>query len=143
MWTLGGAPSEKRPVEPLEVLAHQAAGEEMMRLDRLTRRVDHAAIAYPAVASLDGPVIQSNPVVRLVGLGLERVQRELPARVVEKQVVGLGYVVDARAGSSRLNHVNGDVDPGRSSWRAVVTTRSRAQTPHGPSPTMAMRSKAA
>ena len=110
MWTFDGAPSEKRPVEPLEVLAHQAAGKEMMRLDRLTRRVDHAPVTHPVVAALDGPAIQSNPVVRLVGLGLERVQRELPAGVVEKEVVGLGYVVDARSGSSRLNHVNGDVD---------------------------------
>ena len=83
----------------------------MMRLDRLTCRIDHAAVVHPAVASLDGPVIQPDPVVRLVGLGLERVQRELPAGVVEKEVVGLGYVVDARAGSSRLNHVHGDVDP--------------------------------
>ena len=101
---------DKRPVEPLEVLAHQAAGKEVVGLDRLPHPVDHATVAHPAVASLDGPLVQSNSVVRLVGLGLERVQGELPAGVVEEEVVGLGYVVDAGARGSRLDHVNGDID---------------------------------
>ena len=103
---------EKRPVEPLEVLAHQTAGQEVVRLDRLTRRVDRAPVAHPPVASPDGPVEQSNPVARLVRLGFERVQGELPAGVVEEEVVRLGYVIDAGAGSSRLDHVNGDINAG-------------------------------
>ena len=109
----GWRTGEKRPVEPLEVLAHQAARQEVMWLDRLTRRVDHAPVAHPPVAARDGPVVQANRVARLVGLGLERVQRELPASVVEKQVVRLVYVVDAGAGGSRLDHVHGDVLAGR------------------------------
>ena len=101
---------DQRPVEPLEVLAHQAARKEMVGLDRLTCRVDHAPVAHPPVASRDGPVVQTHPVTRLVVLGLERIQRELPAGVVEKEVVGLGYVVDARPRGSGLDDVNGDVN---------------------------------
>ena len=64
---------EKRPVEPPEVLAHQPAGQEVVRLDRLTPRVDRAPVAHPPVACFDRPVVQTNPVARLVGLGLERI----------------------------------------------------------------------
>ena len=104
-WRLG----EKRTVEPLEVLAHQAAGQEMMGLNRLTRRVDRAPVADPAVALCNGPVVQATCVARLLGLGFERVQGELPAGVVEEEVVGLLDVVNARAGGSGLDHVHCDV----------------------------------
>ena len=100
---------QKRPVEPVEVLAHQAARQEVVALDRLTPRVDRAPVTHPPVASCDGPVVQTNAVAWLVGLGFERVQRELPAGVVEDEVVGLGDVVDAGAGGSRLDHVHRDV----------------------------------
>ena len=110
MWIPGGALTTSARIEPPEVLAHQAAGKKVVGLDRPTRRVDHAAVAHPAVASLDGPSVQANSVERLIGLGLEWVQGELPARVVEKQVVRLGHVVDAGARGSWLDHVNGDVN---------------------------------
>ena len=140
VWRRAG---DEAPVEPLEVLAHQAPRQEVVGLDRLARGIDLAAIPNPAVAPCDRPVVETDPVARLVVLGLERIQRELAAGVVEQQVVGLGHVVDARAGRSGLDHVHFDVNAAAKPWRAVVTTRSSAQTPHGPSPTIAMRSKAA
>ncbi|HYB24680.1 MAG TPA: hypothetical protein VED41_12835 [Solirubrobacteraceae bacterium] len=101
---------DERPVEPLEVFAHQTARQEVVSLDRLSRGVLDAAVAHPAVALRDGPVVQTNAVARLVVLGLERIQGELPAWIVEEKVVGLCHVVHARAWSSRLNHVHSDVD---------------------------------
>jgi hypothetical protein len=100
-----------------------------MGFDWPTPRVDHAPVAYPAVASRNGPVIKPDSVARLVGLGLERVQRELPAGVVEKEVVGLRHVVDARARGARLNDVQGDVDA-----RTQFLARSRDYTLKGADP---------
>ena len=74
MWTPRRRAGKERPVEPLEVLAHQAARQEVVGLDRLTRWVDRAPFAHPPVASCDSPVVQANGVARLIGLGLERVQ---------------------------------------------------------------------
>ena len=81
-----------------------------MALDRLTRRVLHAPVADPAVALGDRPVVQTDAVAGLIVLGFERVQRELPAGVVEDEVVGLAYVVDAGTRGSGLDHVHGDVN---------------------------------
>ena len=58
----------QRAVEPLEVLAHQAARQEVMALDRLTRRILHAPVADPAVALGDRPVVQTDAVAGLVVL---------------------------------------------------------------------------
>ena len=102
----------QRPVEPLEVLAHQAPRKEVVALDRLTRRVDHAPVVDPVIAASDRPLVQTNCVRRLVLLDLERIQGQLAAGIVEQQVVGLFHVVDARAGGSRLDDVHGDVNPG-------------------------------
>jgi hypothetical protein len=96
----------------LEVLAHETAWEEMVALDLLTARVDHTAVAYPPVALSDGPVVQTNPVARLVGLGLERVHRDLSASVVLEEVVRLGNVIHAGAGRSGLDNVHGYVNAG-------------------------------
>ena len=101
---------DKRAVEPLEILAHQPARKEVVGLDRTTAWVDHAPVAHPSVPTLDRPVIQAQSVARLVGLGLERVQRELPAWVVEEEVVGLRDVVHAGARRSGLDDVHGDVN---------------------------------
>src|SRR6185437_10227734 len=84
--------------------------QEVVRLDRLTRGILHAAVAHPTVALADGPVVQPDAVARLVVLDLERVERELSARVVEKQVVGLAGVVNARSRRSGFDHVHGNVD---------------------------------
>lgn len=111
MCTLGGAPA-KGAIEPLEVFAHQSARQEVVGLDGLTSGVDHTAVADPAVAPPDGPVVQPDPIGRLVRLRLERVQRELPAGIVEEEVVRLRDVVDARARSSRLNDVDRHVNAG-------------------------------
>src|ERR1051326_2479458 len=81
-----------------------------MRLDRLTGWLDRAPIPDPPIAARDGPVVETYPVARLFILSLEGVQRELPAGVVEKEIVGLCYVVDPRTGGSGLNHVHGDVN---------------------------------
>jgi hypothetical protein len=86
---------QERVVEPLEVLAHQAARQEVMGLDRIARRIDRTPVADPPVAPLDHPVVQAEPVRGLIRLGLEGIQRELPAGVVEEQVVRLSCVVDA------------------------------------------------
>ena len=102
---------DERTVEPLEVLAHQAAGQEMMRLDRLAGGIHLTAIAYPPVSAVAHPVVESDPVARLVALGRERIQRELATGGVEQQVVGLGHVVDPRAGRPGLDHMHFDLEP--------------------------------
>jgi hypothetical protein len=96
----------------LEVLAHETAWEEVVALDRLATRVDHTPVAYPPVALPDGPVVQTNRVARLVGLGLERVHRDLSASVVLEEVVRLGDVIHAGAGRSGLDDVDGYVNAG-------------------------------
>ena len=53
--------SQKRAVEPLEVLAHQPARQEVVGLDRLARRIDHAPIADPAVASATAQSYRPTP----------------------------------------------------------------------------------
>ena len=80
-----------------------------MGFDRGSGPIDHAPVADPPVAARDRPVVEPDSVARLVGLGGERIERELPARVVEQQVVGLVDVVDAGARGPRLDHVHGDV----------------------------------
>ena len=100
-------------IEPLEVLAHQSARQEMVGLDRLARWIDHALVADPPIAPRHGPVVQPDAIAGLIILRLERVQGELPAGIVEQEIVGLRYVVYARAWRSRLDHVDGHVDAGR------------------------------
>ena len=121
--------SQKRAIEPLEVLAHQPARQEVVGLDRLARRIDHAPIADPAVARRDGPVIEADPVTGLVTLRLERVQGQLPAGVVQKEVVGLRDVVNARARRSRLDHVDRDVNAG---WQLLARRCDHALERAGP-----------
>ena len=82
----------------------------MVGLDRLTRRVYRAPVTYPAVALYDGPLVQTDPVGRLVELTFERVERELPTGVIEKEVIGLSYVVDAGARGPGLDHVHSNVE---------------------------------
>ena len=75
---------EKRTIEPLEVLAHQAARQEVTGLDRVTRRIDRTLLADPPVAPRSYPVVQTDSVAGLIGLRLERIQRELPAGIIEE-----------------------------------------------------------
>lgn len=103
---------DQSSVEPLQVLAHEPAGEEMVWLDRLSRGVYRAAIAHPPVPLRDDPVIQADPIGRMAGLVSKGIQRELAAGVVEQQVVGLRDVVDARSGGRRLDHADLHLEPG-------------------------------
>jgi hypothetical protein len=78
-------------------------------LDRLARRVDHAAVVDPPIPLGNGPLVQTDPIARLVVRSRERVQRKLTAWVIEKEIVRLGHVVNARAGSSGLDDVHSDI----------------------------------
>src|SRR5579863_1595351 len=79
-----------------------------MRVDGTSGRIDSAGVPDPPVAASGRPFIKPDAVARLVALRRERVKGQLPAGVVQQQVVGLRHVIDARTRSPRLDHVHCD-----------------------------------
>ena len=97
---------QQRPVEPLEVFAHDAPGQEVMGFNRFTGAIDDATVAHPPVPLRYRPVEQADRVAGLIILTGEWIKAELATRSVEQQVVGLSDVVDAGAGRPGLDHMD-------------------------------------
>src|SRR5262249_27475581 len=87
--------------------------------------IDDALFPYPPIAALDGPRVQPHAVARRFRVR-ERVQRELRAGIVQKQVVGLVERVHTGARSARINGVDLEVRPG-----AIAATRGRDEPLEG------------
>ncbi len=100
------------PVEPVQVLAHQAPGQVVAGLDPPSGRVQGAEVADPPVALGVSPVVEADAIARQVGLIGEGVQGDRGAGAVEQQIIGLGRVVDPGARGSGLDHVNLDLESG-------------------------------
>ncbi len=130
---------DERLVEPLEVLGHDPARQEVVRGD-LPPVTDAAGIPVPAVSEVMRPFVETEAVagpgmVPLVRIG---VHRQLPARVVHEQVVGLGDSVHPGTRRRRLHDMDADLRARVWSRRFPVTMRSNADRPHEPSPTTAI-----
>ncbi len=122
-----GGIGEECLVEPRQVLAHQSPGQEVGGEDRLARGTDPALVADPAVPLLDGPLVQSHGVRRvLVAVG-RRVERQLTTGVVEHEVVGLLHGVDPATELAGLDDVQ--PDGGRGPPRPAHRPLQHAQPP--------------
>ena len=117
-------------VEPDQVLTHEPPGQIVGGEDR-SLRVDPAFVTAPPVALSGRPIRRARrrrEVLGPIGRGIER---QLPAGIVEDQVVGLAHGVDAATewpGSMTWTRT------GMSDWRAWATARSRTHRPHDPKP---------
>ena len=119
-------------VEPGQVLAHETAGKVVGGPDRLALGADPALVPHPAEAPHDRPFVEADGVGRVLFAVRGRVEGQLPAGVVEDQVVGLAGRVDAAAQLAGLDQVHPDGGarvrgPGPRSARARTTPRSRAR----------------
>ena len=106
---LCGRRRDERRVEPLQVLAHEPARDVVVAGYPATGAVDPAGVAHPAVPGCGDPLVQADGVLGRRAFVLPGIERNLPARSVEYQIVGLVYCIDTRARCAGLD----DMDPHR------------------------------
>ena len=134
---LRGCRRDQGRIEPLQVLAHEPARDVVVAGYLAPGATDLAGVAHPAVAGARNPLVQAHGVRGRWTRVLPRIERDLPTRSVEDQIVGLVHCIDTRAGRAGRNSTMWTLT-GPHCEREPVTMRSRKLSPHEPSPMIAI-----
>ncbi len=98
--------SDQGLVEPRQVLAHEPARKIVSRQNRLAARADLVLVADATISLLERPLVEAHGVGGVFILVGGCVQGELPARIVQDQIVGLCGGVDPAAELARFDDVH-------------------------------------
>ena len=129
---VGGGVGHQGLVEPHQVLPHQPTGQVVGGLDRPALGADATLVPDPPVATLDRPLEEPECIGQLFWSLRRGIQRQLPAGVIEDEIVRLTLGIDPSTEGAGLDHMHSDrgFHPAGTSHRPLQHTDSPGPQTH-------------